>query len=348
MIKDYERTLRKKIKFAKEKLPSFIDDYINELNNSNIALTTQLAYLNDITNFFEYISNIILHVEIKDIHYSQLELVTSKDIQRYKEYLDDYNVTFNNKKGNKVIMNCSNSNSGKARKIAAIKSLYKYLITEELITKNPTANIKAVQTEYRGVRDRLTKEEVEMLEATVLNGSNISSPLLKKSYERNKNRDIAIMLIFMYTGIRVSELTQLNINDVDILNYTITVNRKNNKIDKIPIPKALIDHLKPYLDERSQMSDVNSPALFISQFKKRITVKSVGNIVDKFAKRAGITKQVTCHTLRRTFLTAFYNATGDILLTKRIGGHESILTTTRFYVTSSDTRYLDEIHAFEY
>lgn len=214
--------------------------------------------------------------------------------------------------------------------------MYKKLYDRKEIKDNPLQNVTQKNPAYIGIRERLTKKEVHTIEEAVMEGVNISTELQKKSYERNKIRDTSLMLIFLYSGIRVYELTNLDIKDIDINNSTMTIIRKGNKRDKIPFPDVVAAFLNMYIDKRKSMQGITTNALFISQFKERITSKIVNNVVKKFATRVNISKTVTPHTLRRTCLTAFYNKTRDLDLVKRLAGHEHINTTLRFYASTSD------------
>lgn len=227
-------------------------------------------------------------------------------------------------------------------------SLYKKLKDSNLIKNNPVLTVNQSTPPYIGIRERLSKEEVQALEYTVMQGLNIDTDLSKQAYERNKKRDTALMLIFLYSGIRVSELSNLNINDIDISNSTMTIVRKGNKRDKIPFPDVVADFLNEYINMRKNMKGISTNALFVSQFKSRITVKSIEIIIKKYADRANITKKVTPHTLRRTFLTTFYNATKDADATRRVAGHDNVNTTIKYYSSTSEEQFKEQLYRFNY
>ncbi|AQR93099.1 tyrosine-type recombinase/integrase [Clostridium saccharoperbutylacetonicum] len=184
--------------------------------------------------------------------------------------------------------------------------------------------------------------EVQALETTVLECLNISTELIQKAYERNKLSDTALMIIFLYSEIRVSDLANMNISDLDISNLTILIVRKGNKRDKIPYP----DVVGEYLNYRKNMKEIYTYALFVSQFRSRITIRAIEHIIEKYAARANITKKVTPHTLRRTFLTTFYNKTKDVDATRRVAGHSTVLTIMRHYASTSEEQFKEQLYNF--
>ena len=329
------------------KLPRYIKEYSKRISSTS-SVKTNIAYLSDILTFREYCSKKLFFKDVLDISIEDLNSVTDIEIYDYLSYLGKYTKTFYNKAGYPVTRIYSNSDTGKARKLAAIKSLYNKLYERNLVKNNPTLTVAQKSSKYIGIKDRLTKEEVQALENVLMEGININTDLSKKAYERNRKRDTALMLIFLYSGIRVSELSNLNITDIDISNSTMKIMRKGEKKDKIPFPDVVAEFLNEYINERKNMKDISTNALFVSQFKSRITVKSIENIVKKYAARANITKPVTPHTLRRTCLTHFYNATKDLDATKKLAGHENISTTMRFYASVGEEEFKEQIYNFRY
>lgn len=343
MSKDLDELLLE----IENKLPKFVKEYSKRIS-STTTIKTNIAYLKDILTFFEYCSDKLFNKDIKNITLYDLESLSDIEIYDYLNYLGKYKKTFLNKAGDPVTKTYTNSETGKSRKLSALKSLYKKLYDKNLITNNPVVNVTQKTTEYIGIRDRLTKEEVQALEKAVMDGINIDTDLSMKAYERNKKRDTALMLIFLYSGIRVSELQALDISHLDISNSTMTIIRKSHKRDKIPFPDVVADFLNDYINERKKMKDISTQALFVSQFKDRLTLKSINNIVKKYAGRANITKKVTPHTLRRTFLTAFYNNTKDVDATRRMAGHSNVNTTLKYYASTSEESFKEQSYNFNY
>lgn len=135
-----------------------------------------------------------------------------------------------------------------------LKSFFKFLNERKWVKNNPVFVVKARPTQRVGIKERLTVDEVRALEQVVVEGTNIATALEKQAYDRNKERDTAIMLIFLYSGIRVSELAGLDIKDVNIANSTLSLVRKSGKLDKIPFPDVIADYLNSYIEKRKLMA----------------------------------------------------------------------------------------------
>nr|ALT05649.1 XerDC-like phage integrase [Clostridium botulinum]ALT05750.1 XerDC-like phage integrase [Clostridium botulinum]ALT05852.1 XerDC-like phage integrase [Clostridium botulinum] len=330
------------------KLPRYVKEYSKRISTTT-STKTNIAYLKDIQTFLQYCSTkLFKSKDIKDISINDLDSLSDIDIYDYLNYLGKYTTTFYNKAGDPVTKTYTNSESGKCRKLSAIKSLYKKLFEQNLVKNNPVLTVNQKNPDYIGIRDRLTKEEVQALLDTVMKGLNIDTKLCEKAYERNKIRDTSIMLILMYSGIRVSELANLNISDIDISNSTMTILRKGQKRDKIPFPDVVSDYLSDYINIRKNMKDIFTNALFVSQFKSRITLKSIENLIKKYGDRSNITKKLTPHTLRRTFLTKFYNDTKDADATRRVAGHSNVNITLKYYASTSDEQFKQQLYKFSY
>ena len=131
-----------------------------------------------------------------------------------------------------------------------------------------------------------------------------------------EKRDFAIMMLFLGTGIRVSELVGIDMQDIDFVNGSVLVHRKGGDTTLaylgLEVEEALID----YKDNcRDSLNTNNEDAFFISLHHKRLSVRSVETMIKTYKEKAGINTKATPHTLRRVFVTAVYNEIGDIYLT---------------------------------
>ena len=145
----------------------------------------------------------------------------------------------------------------------------------------------------------------------------------------NGKRDLAILSVLAYTGLRVSELTHLDIEDIDFNDKTLRVRAGKGDKDRIVIfeentEKAIRDHLK---DPNRQIAKKESGALFVSSEKRRIETRTVEYMIKGYAKKAGIQKTVTPHVLRHTMATALLKRGADIRIIQQLLGHSSIATT---------------------
>ena len=162
----------------------------------------------------------------------------------------------------------------------------------------------------------------------------------KLYHERTKVRDLAMMSLLLGTGIRVSECVGLNINDIDLDTCGARVYRKGGKESVIYFSDEVRDVLENYLDEREMIDAVpgNEDALFLSMQRKRINVRSVENLVKKYAKLVTPLKKITPHKLRSTYGTSLYRETGDIYLVASVLGHNDVNTTRKHYAAQEEER----------
>lgn len=149
---------------------------------------------------------------------------------------------------------------------------------------------------------------------------------------KNKIRDLAIVKLFLYAGLRVSELVQLNRENIDFTNQSIKFIGKGNKERILPLHTDVIDALEKYLVERKRIKIENSAdenALFLSMQGRRITVRSIQLMVKKYAKLSGIKNagSITPHKLRHTFASLLYHQTKDLKILQELLGHSNISTT---------------------
>ena len=185
---------------------------------------------------------------------------------------------------------------------------------------------------------RLEDEEVERYFDSILNGTGFTEHQ-RKYLENTKQRDYTIATLLLTSGIRVSEMVGLNIDDVSFQSCRIQITRKGGKKQYIPLSDETLEVLKEYLEERKKVSPAlpeDDTALFLSTQNTRMTTAAVQNLIKKYAKAACIDKPITPHKLRKTYGTNLYNKTRDIYLVANALGHDSVVTTTKHYVASDE------------
>ena len=166
------------------------------------------------------------------------------------------------------------------------------------------------------------------------------TPHQRKYYEKTKYRDLAIITLLLGTGVRVSECVGLDLEDVDFRNNGIRVVRKGGNEMIVYFGPEVEKALKDYMEIRSGITPVagHEHALFYSSQKKRINVKTVENLVKKYASRVTTAKKITPHKLRSTYGTALYEETGDIYLVADVLGHKDVNTTKKHYAAMNESR----------
>ena len=156
-------------------------------------------------------------------------------------------------------------------------------------------------------------------------------------------RDLSILEILYGSGLRLSEVSNLNLNDIDITKRTVTVIGKGNKQRITPINNSLITYFKNYINEirsKIKIDKKNTDYLFLNRRGKKISRVLVFNIVKEASKKAGIKKNISPHTFRHSFATHLVEGGADLRAVQEMLGHSNI-TTTEIY-THLDTKYLKE------
>jgi site-specific recombinase XerD len=340
-----EEKLRKRLM----RLPEFVADYIFYLEYRKKELRTRIEYAKDIELFFEYLlsEGLVKREKIEDITPSDLNQLKPRDIANFLGYLTCYKKTFITPTGKVKVQQFTNSDAGKSRKMATLHEFFNYLVENELIEKDVTKKIEVKVDPQASIKNRLTPEDMEKFYTTILEDCNIESERQLIFHQKVKFRDYIIVLLLSYTGIRISELVQLDIGDIGIDEQAMVVIRKGGKKEKVDLPSRIMEDIKEYLEQRMKM-EYDTKALFVSLHKKRIDPRTVRAMLDKYRKRAGINIKVTPHVFRRTFGTEHYNRYRDMYLTAQIMGHRSAETTRKFYADPAEERRRKSMQEFDY
>ncbi|MDR2889148.1 MAG: tyrosine-type recombinase/integrase [Lachnospiraceae bacterium] len=317
-------------------LPSFCRQYFRGIQEYTSS-RTRLAYAYDIRVFFEYIGRhhkscmqpdctepnlALLPLEI-------LDQIKREDIEEYLDYISLYQ-----KDGREI----TNDERGKSRKLAALRSFYNYFFRTELIATNPAALVPLPKLHEKEIV-RLDVDEVAILLDQVEDGTNLTANQLKY-HNKTKVRDIALLTLLLGTGIRVSECVGLNLQDVDFKNNGIKIKRKGGFETVIYFGDEVAEALDDYLEKRHRVIPLSGheQALFLSLQNRRLAVRSVENLVKKYARTVTVLKNITPHKLRSTYGTSLYRETGDIYLVADVLGHKDVNTTRKHYAAIEDER----------
>ena len=296
-----------------EYVNSFLDYSLTILNKSPNSVK---EYNYDLTMFLRYIK-IQYHltnetdfksITIKDIPLDVIKKITPQDIMSFLSFL--------------AIDNRAKATT-RARKISTIRIFFSYLSQKaKIIDNNPAQNIETPKKEKRMPRYLTLDDSKKLLNVTM------------DENDENKERDYAIITIFLNCGLRLSELVGINISDINFDDYKLNVIGKGNKERTIYLNKACVNAIRAYLDVRPKVAikvdDKNSQkALFLSKRHERISNRTVQYIVDKELRKAGLdTSKYSTHKLRHTAATLMYQyGNVDIRALQELLGHESIATT---------------------
>lgn len=322
-----KRDIQNRIKMAKytEKLPDFCLNYFIGIENNTSSLT-RYNYAMDLYVFFNYLSQYVFHKKESDITLQDLDLLKAFNIEQYLSYLTYYVLDEKHYK---------NDEKGKARKLASLRSLFKYLFNHDMISSNVASKIQTPKLHNKEII-RLERDEVSRLMNAVENPVEFSNR--QKEYNKNTfERDNAIITLFLGTGIRISELVGLNLEHFDFSQNAFLVTRKGGNRTMLYFSNEVAMALKTWLEKRATLGlEQDERAMFISLQNKRISVRAVENIVKKFAKQASPLKKISPHKLRSTFGTNLYKETKDIYIVADVLGHKDVNTTKKHYAAISE------------
>lgn len=313
-------------------LPLFCPDFFRGIE-PHTSSRTRIAYAYDMKVFFDFLlkeNPVIQKLSMDQITLEHLDQIRVADLEEYMEYLK---YRFN--ENNKEIMN---KERGIMRKISSLKSFYNYFYRNERLANNPAALVMLPKLHEKEII-RLDVDEVALLLDEVESGDSLTEKQ-KHFHDKTKVRDLALLTLLLGTGIRVSECVGLDISDVDFKNGGIRIHRKGGKEVTVYFGSEVEDALLDYLEERKHIvpEPGHEDALFLSLQRKRIAVRSVENLVKKYAKIVTPLKKITPHKLRSTYGTTLYQETGDIYLVADVLGHADVNTTKKHYAALEDQR----------
>jgi integrase/recombinase XerC len=266
-----------------------LEQFLSELSGKNRSPLTIRCYGIDVSQFLSWISE-------NDLTVSTPAAITKSHLSEYLSSLSNQGL----------------SGRTRARKLAAIKEYFRFMVGSGVIATSPAESVSAPKRERNG-RTYLTPAEYTRLLS--LAGSN--------------SRDYAILQVFLQTGIRVSELCSLTLSDVDLADRTLTIRQGKGMADRsIELEKKGSQAIKNHLRSRAQSL---SDALFLNYQAEPISERGVQKLLAKYVKLAGITKKISPHSLRHTFAT--YKAERGVspYQLQQWLGHRN-LTTTQIYV----------------
>lgn len=278
-----------------------------------------------------YIEKFIRYLEIEK-NYSKYTISNYRlDLEGFKKFLGDaalekidYLVL---RKYLAILKEKNLKNRTVGRHLSTLRSFFKFLIREGYLKTNPIASLSSPRQE-KPLPLFLTEEEVTKL---------IDSVKLK---DERGFRDRAVVETFYSTGIRVSELVGLNIEDVDFIGGVAKVIGKGKKERIVPIGDIALSAIRAYLEKRRKEREAG--ALFLNKSGKRITDRGIRNIIDKYIRIASIRQGVSPHTLRHSFATHLLNRGADLRSVQELLGHVN-LSTTQIY-THLTTEKLKKVY----
>lgn len=276
---------------------SWADRFLSHQENErNFSRHTLRAYQGDLAQFFSYLSSI--SVSLSEARAAHIRMFMTSLYTRI-------------------------SAKSMARKIAALRAFFKFLMRYGYLSDNPVANIKTPRIGKK-LPQFLTLQQVEKL----LNAPPAETHIGK--------RDRAILEILYGNGLRVSELVSLTVDDIDLATATIKVRGKRKRERLLPLSRTSSFALQEYLKVRSS----SQPSLFLNRLNQPLSDRSVHRLVKKYGFMAALPTYVSPHTLRHTFATHLLDAGADLRALQELLGHRSLIA-TQIYTHVTPARILE-------
>ncbi|MEI6832112.1 MAG: tyrosine recombinase XerC [Candidatus Omnitrophota bacterium] len=270
-------------------MEKYIEKFIRYMEiEKNYSTHTILNYKLDLQNFSRFLSG----TELEKIDYLML--------RKYLAVLKEKNL------GVRSV----------GRRLSALRSFFRFLSREGYIKTNPILMLSSPKLD-KHLPSFMTEEEVYKL---------IESAFAKNDLDLLGLRDRAILETFYSSGLRISELVGLNIDDLDVISGVVKIRGKGKKERIVPIGEAALSTIKKYLDKKKKQTD----AVFLNNNNRRITTRGVRDIVTKYLRIAGIKPGVSAHTFRHSFATHLLNRGADLRTVQELLGHAN-LSTTQIY-----------------
>ena len=252
-----------------------------------------------------------------------------RDLKQFRKFLEDYGIHYNRVKEEdikdyiKLLQEQGKKASSISRCIASIRSFYQFVLKNKKIKVDPTANIQSPKIEKR-VPSVLTAKEVELL---------LEQP---KDVDLKGIRDKAMLEFAYATGMRVTEIISLNIDDVNLEEGLVTC-RTANKQRNIPLGTMSLKALKEYIEEAREIliKNEDEKALFVNINGSRLTRQGFWKIIKYYKEQAHITKDITPHVLRHSFATHLLQNGADLKAIQTMLGHSDI-SSTQVYMQFQD------------
>ncbi|MCL6570849.1 MAG: tyrosine recombinase XerS [Bacillus sp. (in: Bacteria)] len=336
MANQVKQQTYQKLQALLNELPWYVDEYINH-KQRKLSAASLLNYCHDYKIFFNWMISEQLWIgAVKDIPLEQLEKMTVIQVDGFLNFL---HYQLNNKE---ITVN---------RKLSALKSLFNYLQniaeTRDLlpyINRNVMAKI-----EFNELKDSM-ETIANKMEGKILLGDeyekfrefiaydygemNKDNKKIYNFHQFNQQRDTAIVSLILGSGLRLSELVNLDLDDIDFSKFTARVIRKGNKEQYVYFSQVAMTDLQEYLAIRAvkYQVDKNNKAMFISSImgpkgkSRRLSARSIEKLVEKYAIAFG-KPSLSVHKLRHSFATRYHSEINDVPKLRRQLGHSSIQTT---------------------
>lgn len=333
-------------------MPFYVVEYVRSKKRAGLSADTLLQYLYRYQHFFQWLlrENLTDSLDVSSIPYSALAELRKQDVELYIEFLQEESIRHEKesvkRRGNAIV----------TLSINALKSLFNYLTRE-------TENEDGESYFYRNVMSKIvlhtTKEtasrRAQKISSVILNEHEINeflqfveleyeqtlqSALARQRFKRDKERDLAILSLFLGSGIRLGEMARVLVKKINLKKQLIDIKRKGDKEDTVLIMTQASQHLKAYLDirENRYIGSEEAPFVFVTLYggvARPLSRRAIENLVTKYTAAFVQGEGMSPHKLRHTFAADFIRNGGNIVLLRDQLGHSNIETTSLYTNLSS-------------
>lgn len=309
---EQENKLKQKIDEKLGTLPVIFSEFYNFMDADQKSYGTIKHYIEYVSDFMDVVAT----DETKDDFYKYVT------VPQIREYI--VSLRRRTEDGKDV----KNSDSIQATRWSALNSFFNFLVMDDYIDVNPMTKTKRPKNRTEKPIIYLEKNEIDI----------ILEKIKSESKPQFVNRDLAIVILGIGTGIRVGALVQINVEDIDFAENTIHVIEKGGKERYLKFGTNARNVLSAWLiDRATYFKDAETDALFISQWRQRLTSEGVRKLINKYAN--GINgKHITAHTMRKSAATNLAKAGVDIQTIASILNHQNIQTTRRYAAVLDESK----------
>ncbi|MDR3022135.1 MAG: tyrosine-type recombinase/integrase [Clostridiales bacterium] len=332
MVQTYYKTridqTLKNLDKIKDTLPDFCDKFFIGIQGRTSPLT-RLGYAFDLKIFFDFLikKEICKKSEVKELTLKDIDGITAFDLEFFLDYLNSFE--YNEK-------SLQNGECGKERKLSAVRAFVRYFYKKDLLKQDIGSKVSSVRVKQKNIVKLEIDEVVKLLDMVELGTYSVSNHQ-KKYLEKCKFRDLAILTLFLGTGIRVSELVGIDEKDIDFENNSFCIVRKGGNKTILYFNEEIANTLKQYKSWKVKNFDnTEQKAFFISMRGTRLCVRAIENMVKKYSLLVAPLKKISPHKLRTTFGTNLYKETQDIYAVAEVLGHKDVNTTKKHYAEISE------------
>lgn len=300
-------------------MPKYVSEWVENMRASEETESTINNYINTIRRYLKTISENIVDILPEDLTSGNVTsfLVGLKTIDGVKESSDSYRIG----------------------SWYALNSFFEFMVDREYINKNYVKGIKKKKNNdlvrINANRILLTEEDFGNIINAVKTGA--GSHRARARQQEWKERDMAIFLIFMTTGVRKTALSQINLNDIDFYNKTLVIRDKGDKRHEFVLSEHTLVAIEKWIQKRNKIlndKETNTEALFISNRGQRMYYETIAALVRKYTE-TGLGYKISPHKIRAGFCSILYNKNPDLLFVCRVVGHTDTKTTQRYIVTGN-------------